>query len=188
MKRPGFAVRALLAALVMTGASFNAIAQDELNADQITERIQAQVERYARSQACAKIAGTDAVLRADMIGALQPYQLDTTDPAEFVGFWSGDSACAGGTAGTRLYLVNVKTDEKGNFFVDPQASEPAVKLSGINPRFLQRVVGASLDTMTIEGSDFAAGETGDFPSRTYRYTMKRDASGNWAVTAKKDLG
>gem|GEM_PF-3120641 len=168
-------------------ASFHAMARDELNEAQITERIQDKVSHFAQAVTCVDAAKPDPVLRPDFIGALQPYQLDTMDGAEFVGFWVGDMGCAGGTGTVKFNLVNVKTDEKGVFYVDTRASEPAIGIDGINPRFVQRVVGASLDTLTIEGLDFEAGDANDFPTKTYRYTLKRDSTGNWKVTAKKDL-
>lgn len=178
-------IRQSFAVGLLACASFNATARDELNEAQITERIQEKVSHFAQAVTCVDAAKPDPVLRPDFIGALQPYQLDTMDGAEFVGFWVGDMGCAGGTV--KFNLVNVKTDEKGVFYVDARASEPAIKLDGINTRFVQRVVGASLDTLTIEGLDFEAGDANDFPTKTYRYTLKRESAGDWKVTAKKDL-
>lgn len=168
-------------------ASFNATARDELNEAQITERIQAKVSLFAQAVTCVDDAKPDPVLRPDFIGALQPYQLDTMDGAEFIGFWVGNMGCTDGDNALRFNLVNVKTDEQGTFYVDARASEPAVTIEGINARFVQRVVGASLDTLTMEGMDFEPGSGDDFPTKTYRYTLKRDEAGNWKVTAKKDL-
>lgn len=180
-------IRQSFAIIMLACASFNATARDELNEAQITERIQEKVSHFAQAVTCVDAAKPDPVLRPDFIGALQPYQLDTMDGAEFVGFWVGDMGCTGGTGTVKFNLVNVKTDEKGVFYVDARASEPAIKIDGINARFVQRVVGASLDTMTIEGLDFEAGDANDFPTRTYRYTLKRDSAGDWKVAARKDL-
>ena len=182
MIRPCFAIGILML------ASLNAAhAREELNEAQITKRIQEKVGHFAEATTCVNAAKPDHVLRSDFIGALQPYQLDTMDGAEFVGFWMGDPGCAG-TAGTPMFnLVNVKTNEQGMFYVDARASEPAIKVEGIDQRFVQRVVGASLDTLTIEGLDFQHGDDATFPTGTYRYTLKRDAAGDWKVTAKKAL-
>ncbi len=178
-------IRQSFAIGLMALASFNAVARDDLNEAQITGRIQEKVSLFAQAVTCSDSAKPDPVLRPDFIGALQPYQLDTMDGAEFVGFWVGDMGCAGGTGTVRFNLVNVKTDEQGVFYVDARASEPAVSIEGINPRFVQRVVGASLDTLIIEGLDFEAGDANNFPTGNYRYTIKRDSTGNWKVAAKK---
>ena len=180
-------IRQSLAFSAMALISFSVSAQEDLNASQITERIQAKVGLFAESVTCKNAAQPDPVLRPYHIGALQPYQLDTTDPAEFVGFWWGDMGCKDETGSVQFNLVNVKTDPQGAFFVDVRASEPAIKVDGINPRFVERVVGASLDTLTIEGLDFEEGDKINAPSKSYRYTLKRQPAGDWAVTSKRDL-
>ena len=176
-----------LAFSTLTLASFNVSAQEELDAAQITERVQAKVARYAEAVTCKNAAQPDPVLRPYHIGALQPYQLDTTDPAEFVGFWLGDMGCKAETGSVTFNLINVKTDPQGAFFVDASASEPAINVEGINSRFVDRVVGASLDTLTIDGLDFEEGDNINSPSKSYRYTLKRQPSGSWKVTSKREL-
>ena len=169
-------------------ASFAATAQPELSTAQITERVQAKARQYADALTCVDQAAPDPVLRSYLIGSLQPYQLDTTDPAEFVGFWYGDMGCAGGSGTVMYHLVNIKTDAQGRFYVDAHASEPAIAIEGLNQRFIKRVVGASLDDLTLEGMDFADGDANNFPSVVYRYGLKRDDSGNWRVVSRKEIG
>ena len=180
-------IRSVLSVSLFALAACNVSAQEALDAGQITERIQAKVNHFAQAVTCVNAADPDPLLRPYMIGALQPYQLDTTDPAEFVGFWLGDMGCANGTGTVMYHLVNVKTDERGTFYVDAGASEPAIAVTGINKRFVQRVVGASLDTLVIEALDFDVGDSINAPSKTYRYTLKRQKGGHWDVTAKRDL-
>lgn len=126
-----------------------------------------------------------SVLAPALIGALQPYQLDTMDTAEFVGFWQGRLDCT--LSGTRFNLVTVKTDEAGSFYVDASLSEPTIKVAGLNQRFVQRVVGASLDTMTVEGLDLEPGDNPDYPTGVFRYTLKRAPDGNWKVSGRKGI-
>lgn len=179
----------------MTLSANDSWAQEPLlTTSQITQKIQQKVQLYADAVTCWKTEAPDQKkysVSPKMIAALSPYvKKEYEGSGSFVTFWVGDMGCNGGSGTTSYYLATVNVDVRGDFYVDPFASEPFIKISDqLNTRFIERIVGNTKDTLIIDALNFGSDkDANNFPSHKYRYTLKLDAKNNWNLLEKKFLG
>jgi hypothetical protein len=71
-----------------------------------------------------------------------------------------------------------------SFFVDPLRSSPAIKHE-IPVRYVERLVGNTADSLTVEGKAYGPKDGNCCPSINVRATVKVDAKGNWKIIERK---
>jgi len=168
-----------LAALGLVAAAHAATALDD---EQVSARVLEAARQYASAISCVAEAPT-----AERMAALVPYRgPQSQGEARYVVFWSGDVGCLGGsgTRGHWLATVTVGTDD--HFVVDPRQSSPVVQLGEVHRGF-ERLVSHSANTLVIDARAYAATDPNCCPSQRWRYTLRRDAKGQWRQTARRAL-
>lgn len=185
-----------LLAIAVAMSSNISLAQEQssLTTGQITQKIQQKVQLFADAVTCWKTEAPDQKkysVSPKMIAALSPYiKNDNEVSGEFVAFWVGDMGCNGGSGTTSYYLATVRVDLRGDFYVDPLASEPFIKISDqLNTRFIEKIAGNTNNTIIVDALNYGSDDDGNnFPSHKYRYTLKLDSKNNWNLLEKKFLG
>lgn len=146
-----------------------------------TKEIINVVSRYGSSIGCLE-AGPEA----KDIAALTPFKsMMQRDDAKFAVLWVGDIGCAGGSGTISYNLAIVKVGAGNNFYVDPWQSEPAITTE--IPRAIERIVGATNDTLILDTLDYGENDANCCPSIRERITIKSDKEGNWKLINKKRL-
>lgn len=171
-----------LAPLILVGISVgSASAQPVLGAQEITREIVKVATAYADAISCGH-----PKIRAKNIAALVPYQAGARDDARYLVVWSGDIGCDGGTGSINPAVAMVKIGGGNHFFVDPLRSSPSIKHE-IPARYVERLVGNTADSLTIEGKTYGLGDGNCCPSVNVQATLKVDAKGNWKIIARETI-
>jgi hypothetical protein len=148
----------------------------------ITKEVLRVANNYASAVSCI-----DSPAEANDILALHPYKKreDALD-AKFLVFWHGDIGCDGGSGTHTDNVALVRMGSFDSYYVDPTRSSPRIDLE-FNTRFLERLVGNTENTIVVDAMEFAKGDSNNFPSLLFRYTLRVDAKGNWKLLDKKLL-
>ncbi|WP_370682278.1 hypothetical protein [Comamonas sp. GB3 AK4-5] len=147
-----------------------------------TKKIIEVVNLYARAIAC----DADDGLSGKNIAAMTPLtNMLERDEAKFAVLWNGDLGCQGGsgTSGARLAIVGVGAGD--TFYVNPYESEPAVD-AGL-PRYVERIVGATKDTLVFDVRDYSDRDANCCPSLRQRITIRQLPNGKWQRVSTKKL-
>jgi uncharacterized membrane protein len=170
----------LLALLVLTGTGIGeASAQPILSAQEITRGVVKVATAYADAISCGH-----PKISAKNIAALVPYKADARDDARYLVVWSGDIGCEGGTGSVNPAISTVNIGAGNRFFVDPLRSSPSIKHE-IPVRYVERLVGTTADSLTVEGKAYGPNDGNCCPSTDVRATVKVDAKGNWKIIDRK---
>lgn len=132
------------------------------------------VNFYARAVAC----GSENALSGKDIAAMTPLtDMDKREDAKFAVIWYGDFGCQGGSGTTAARLAIVGVGSGDTFYVNPYESEPAQD-AGL-PRSVEKIVGATKDTLIFDVRDYASNDANCCPSLRKRVTIKQLPSGKW---------
>ena len=146
-----------------------------------TKAILTAVKHYSAAIACSDVAPD-----ANNIAAMTPYKsFDNREDAKFAVIWHGDIGCLGGSGTSSARIAVVKVGAGDSFYVSPSESSPQVE-EGL-PRTVEKVVGATADSITVDVRDYGDKDANCCPSLRKRLTLKQSAKGNWAVVSTKQL-
>lgn len=173
----------LFAALSISTSAAGVYAQD-MAAPPVkaqTKAILAVVKHYSAAIACSDVAPD-----ANSIAAMIPYKsFDNREDAKFAVIWHGDIGCLGGSGTSSARIAVVKVGAGDSFYVNPSESSPQVD-EGL-PRYVEKVVGATADSITVDVRDYGDKDANCCPSLRKRLTLRQSAKGNWAVVSTKPL-
>lgn len=146
-----------------------------------TKAIVAAVKKYSQAISC-----TDAAPDPKNIAAMVPYtRSDNRLDAKFAVVWFGDIGCAGGSGTSGAAIAVVRVGAGDNFYVSPAESSPQVD-DGL-PRHVEKVVGATADSITVDVRDYGDKDPNCCPTLRKRLTLRQSSKGNWSVISTKDL-
>lgn len=139
-----------------------------------TKAIVEVVNLYARAVGCAP----DDQLSGKNIAAMTPLtDMDMREDAKFAVIWYGDFGCQGGSGTTAARLAIVGVGSGDTFYVNPYESEPASD-AGL-PRSVEKIVGATKDTLILDVLDYGKNDANCCPSLRKRVTIKQLSNGKW---------
>lgn len=181
-----FCSKKIVAAIGFSVVSLASYSQDQLRAppsvaDQTKEIIRV-VNLYAEAIACLP----DENLSGRDIAAMSPLKdMDLREEAKFAVVWRGDIGCAGGSGTTGAHLAVVKVGAGDSFYVDAYESEPTVD-AGL-PRAIEKIVGATKDSLILDVLDYGDKDANCCPSLRTRITLKQLQNGKWQKVATKKM-
>ena len=146
-----------------------------------TQQILTAVKKYSEAISC-----TDATPRASNIAAMVPYKnSDQRLDAKFAVIWFGDIGCLGGsgTSGARIAMVKVGAGD--NFYVSAGESSPQIEDD--LPRYVERVVGSTQDSIIVDVRDYGANDPNCCPSLRKRLTLRLTPKEGWVTVDSKNL-
>lgn len=167
----------LVMALFMTN-SFVALAEDVPSEQEITNKIIRAVSGYANSISCPSVK-----INPNQIITLVPYkEVGDHNIAKYAVLWVGDVGCwcGSGTTKTNITIVTFNCD----YIVDPLRSSPIIKFNS-PVRYVERTVGNTSDSMTLEGMKYGPDDARCCPSIPVRFTLKEDNTGNWKLVSEE---
>lgn len=182
-----FSLKQIVAAAGFFVVSISSYAQNDIRvppsvAEQTKEIIRV-VNLYAEAIACLP----DEELSGKDIAAMSPLKdLDLREEAKFAVLWRGDVGCAGGSGTMGFHLAIVRVGAGDMFYVDAYESEPAVD-AGL-PRSIEKIVGATNDTLILDVLDYGENDSNCCPSLRTRVTIKQLSNGKWQRVSTKKLG
>lgn len=177
-----FRYQALAATLsIVLGAA--ALAQDSTvpSTQAQTKAIISAVKKFSESISC-----TGAPPESQYIAAMIPYKtVEARLETKFAVVYHGDIGCAGGsgTSGAAIAIVRIGAGE--TFYVSPKESSPVV--DDELPRMVERVVGATSDSITIDALTYGKDDPNCCPSIRKRLTLRQMSNGNWVTVSSKLL-
>lgn len=117
------------------------------------------------------------------------YTIDRDEESGFATYyvlWSGDMGCPGGS-GTYSYFISEVSRYTNTrpFLVQNNEAFGLDVANKVNSRFIEDVTKISSNHFTIISSEFADGDSNNFPSFKYKYTIKtKGLRDPWLVTNK----
>lgn len=113
------------------------------------------------------------------------YTIDRDDESGFATYyvlWSGDMGCMGGSGTYRYFISELSRHTNTRPFLVQNNEAFGLDIENkINFRFIESVTKINSNHFSIVSSEFADGDSNNFPSLKYKYTIK---SGPWRVTNK----
>jgi len=167
-------MKTVAASLVLLATMCSAHAVDRPQ-EEIKRGIAGAVERYAVSLACP-----DVKVGPQDVMDLLPNESGATG-TKYVVVWTDTTGCSG-RPGTHIAIARADSDE---FLVDERLST-LVEAFDEDASHLQRVVGYSADTLTLEGKTYGPYDSNK-PSIPVRFTLRLDDKGQWKMADKIKL-
>ncbi|WP_157214508.1 hypothetical protein [Polaromonas sp. CF318] len=165
---------------ILSGFSAGSLsAQTVLSERDITRSIVKAATAYADAVSCEH-----SKISAKNIATLRPYKAELRGDARYAVVWSGDIGCDGGTGTVNPAITMVVTGAGYSFVVDPLRSSPSIKHE-IPVRYVERLVGNTADSLTLEGKAYGPNDANCCPSVNVSATLKVDAKGNWKLVDRK---
>jgi len=143
----------------------------------ITSRILRVATQYANAISCGGVE-----IEPSSILALHPLKSrDDFHSAKFAVVWGGSIGCSGGSGsyGTHVAIVSAGY----GFYVIPEESSPMIRFE--SPRFINKLVGNTEDTIILDAKAHAEGDSSNFPSLRVKITLKKDQNYNWSISNKE---
>ena len=157
-----------------------ALAQSTPSTQEITMGVITAATNYVDAIACS-----EDKIEAKNVASLIPYKRATNPPnGKFAVLWSGDIGCVGGTGTSGAHISIVTVGSADTYMVDPHLSSPIVSFE--SPiRFVERIVGNTKDTLTLEGKEYGPNDANCCPSMSVRFILRADNKGNWRMIDKR---
>lgn len=162
---------------VLCGVSF---AQAVPSVAEQTKEIINVVSKFGSSIGCLDMKPT-----SKDIFAMVPFKTDDDRfDAKFAVTWDGDIGCNGGSGTMTRNVAIVRIGVAKSFYVDVMESDPVQRLPvGV----IERIVGASKDTLIVDSLKHAENDGNNFPSIRERFTLKQSDGGKWKVVEIKKM-
>ena len=178
-------VRCLLLSF-LAGLSPRVLAQPDISVADVTRKVLASANSYAKGIACETAEAT-----AKDVGALVPVGPSTEQDQEGVGtfavIWRGDIGCQGGSSTVTDNIAIVSRGAYGSFVVDAGQSSPQVSFD-TSVSTVDRLVRATGDTLVLDGRKVCDGSTSLIGCEIrVRITMRQDKDGSWKAISQRDL-
>ena len=111
---------------------------------------------------------------------------DESGSATYYVLWSGDMGCMGGSGTYRYFISEVSRHTNTRPFLVQNNEAFGLDIENkINFRFIESVTKINSNHFSIVSSEFADGDSNNFPSLKYKYTIKtKGLRGPWYVTNK----
>lgn len=169
-------LRSMIAGL---GIVLVGLSHDASSAERIPRDITRQVERYAHAIACPGV-------QVDPRMGVVLSRFNGID-ARYVVLWEGDIGCSGGSGSQRTHMAMVTLGAARTVVVDPLQSSPAIRFES-SVRVIDRIVGHTRDTLTLEGKAHGPKDAECCPSVAVRFILRSDKKGNWLLASNMMLG
>lgn len=146
-----------------------------------TKAIISAVKKFSESISC-----TGAAPEPQYIAAMIPYKnVDARLESKFAVIYHGDIGCAGGSGTSGAAIAVVRIGAGDTFYVSPKESSPVV--DDELPRIVERVVGATSDSITIDAKTYGKDDPNCCPSIRQRITLRQMPNGSWVTISSKLL-
>jgi|GEM_PF-628588 len=143
-------------------------------AEEIANRVLSAVESWRDAIACSEVAVTDKPVMP-----LTPYTSEEDrERARYAVLWIGDIGCQGGSGSSSTHIAVVKVGTGDSYVVDPALSSPVVEFQ-LPVSYVESVVSFTSESLVLQGNVLTAGDARCCPSQPIRFTLRRDARGNW---------
>ncbi|WP_143343450.1 hypothetical protein [Delftia sp. K82] len=146
-----------------------------------TKRIIEAVSHYGTAIGCMDVAPT-----SKEIAAMIPYQsMENRLDAKFAVIWSGDIGCNGGSGSSGAHIAIVRVGSGDTFYVSASESEP--QIDSPLPRSVERLVGATKNSLILDTRDYGEKDANCCPTERQRITIRQSEKGSWKKVEMKQL-